>query len=301
MHYYQPPVDYIEPVFRPPSEADSLILQVTNGCSWNRCTFCDMYTDSHKRFKPKAEADVLAEIERCGQAMPWVQRVFLADGDAMALSVRRLRSILEAIRLHLPQVRRVSAYCLPTNLKRKSVDELRQLGELGLSLIYMGAESGSDRVLAAFDKGETFDTTVEALLKAQEAGIKRSVMLINGAGGVRFSDEHAEASARLVNMTQPEYLATLVLFFRRDAEQRVRAGYDGTFEPLDATGLFLEMQRLIAATELKQTVFRSDHVSNALVLKGTLGRDKARLLTEIEAAIEWARQHHIPMHRQGRF
>jgi radical SAM superfamily enzyme YgiQ (UPF0313 family) len=301
MHYYQPPVDYIEPVFRPPSEADSLILQVTNGCSWNRCTFCDMYTDSHKRFKPKAEADVLDEIERCGQAMPWVQRVFLADGDAMALSVRRLRSILEAIRLHLPQVRRVSAYCLPTNLKRKSVDELRQLRELGLSLIYMGAESGSDRVLAAFDKGETFDTTVEALLKAQEAGIKRSVMLINGAGGVRFSDEHAEASARLVNMTQPEYLATLVLFFRRDAEQRVRAGYDGTFEPLDATGLFLEMQRLITATELKQTVFRSDHVSNALVLKGTLGRDKARLLTEIEAAIEWARQHHIPMRRQGRF
>jgi radical SAM superfamily enzyme YgiQ (UPF0313 family) len=298
MHDYQPPVDYIEPVFRPPSEADSLILQVTNGCSWNRCTFCDMYTDSHKRFKPKAEADLLAEIKRCGQAMPWVQRVFLADGDAMVLSVRRLRTILEAIRLHLPQVRRVSAYCLPTNLKHKSVDQLRQLRELGLSLIYVGAESGSDRVLAALNKGETFDTTVEALLKAQDAGIKRSVMLINGAGGVRFSEEHAEASARLVNITQPEYLATLVLFFRRDAEQRVRAGYGGRFEPLDAIGLFQEMQRLIAATELKQTVFRSDHVSNMLVLKGTLGRDKARLLTEIEAAIEWARQHHIPMHQQ---
>src|SRR5690606_6163823 len=94
MHYFQPPVDYIEPVFRPPSEADSLILQVTNGCSWNRCTFCDMYIDDHKRFRPKPESDVLAEIERCGQVMPWVQRVFLADGDAMALSVRRLCSIL---------------------------------------------------------------------------------------------------------------------------------------------------------------------------------------------------------------
>lgn len=301
MHYFQPPVDYIEPVFRPPSEADSLILQVTNGCSWNRCTFCDMYIDDHKRFRPKPESDVLAEIERCGQVMPWVQRVFLADGDAMALSVRRLSSILEAIQTHLPQVRRVSAYCLPVNLKRKSVEELQRLRELGLTLIYMGAESGSDNVLAAFDKGETFESTAEALLKAQKAGIKRSVMLINGAGGRRYSDEHAEASARLVNLTQPEYLATLVLFFRRGAEQRVRAGYDGDFEPLDAEGLFREMHLLISATELKQTVFRSDHVSNALVLKGTLGRDKARLLSEIEAAVEWAQQHHIPMRQQERF
>jgi len=301
MHYYQPPVDYIEPVFRPPSEADSLILQVTNGCSWNRCTFCDMYIDEHKGFRPKAESDVLAEIERCGQSMPWVRRVFLADGDAMALSVRRLRSILEAIRKHLPQVRRVSAYCLPANLKRKSVADLQQLRELGLTLVYMGAESGSDSVLAAFDKGETFESTAEALLKAQEAGIKRSVMLINGAGGKRYSDEHAEASARLVNVTQPEYLATLVLFFRRGAEQQVRAGYDGDFEPLSAEGLFREMQQLIGATELQQTIFRSDHVSNALVLKGTLGRDKSRILDEIETAIEWARTHHIPLRQQGSF
>lgn len=300
MHYYQPPVDYIEPVFRPPSEADSLILQVTNGCSWNRCTFCDMYIDEHKRFRPKAESDVLAEIERCGQMMPWVQRVFLADGDAMALSIRRLRTILEAIRQHLPQVRRVSAYCLPANLKRKSVEELQQLRELGLSLIYMGAESGSDKVLAAFDKGETLESTAEALLKARDAGIKRSVMLINGAGGRQFSEEHAEASARLVNMTQPEFLATLVLFFRRGAEQRVREGYGGHFEPLQPEELFREMHQFIGATRLEQTVFRSDHVSNTLVLKGTLGRDRESMLAEIETAIDWARTHHIPLRQQGR-
>lgn len=301
MSYLQPPVSYIEPLFRPPSEADSLILQVTNGCSWNRCTFCDMYIDEQKRFRPKPEAEVLAEIERCGQAMPWVQRVFLADGDAMVLSTRRLRTILQAIRAHLPQVRRVSAYALPSNLKRKSLAELQSLRELGLSLIYMGAESGSDRVLAAFDKGETFDTTAEALLKAKEAGIRRSVMIINGAGGKRFSDQHAEASARLVNLTQPEFLATLVLFFRRGSEQRVRAGYGGEFEPLDAEGLFREMHRFIGATELAQTIFRSDHVSNVLVLKGTLGRDKPRLLAEIEQAIAWSRQHSIPLRQQGVF
>lgn len=299
--YYQPPVDYIEPVFRPPSEADSLILQVTNGCSWNRCTFCDMYTDEQKKFRPKPEADVLAEIERCGQVMPWVRRVFLADGDAMALSVRRLSAILQAIRTHLPQVRRVSAYCLPANLKRKSVTELAQLRELGLTLIYMGAESGCDRVLQAFDKGETFDSTADALIKAGEAGIKRSVMLINGAGGQRYSEQHALESARLVNQVQPEYLATLVLFFRRDAEARVKAGYAGEFQPLDAQGLFREMHTLIGATELEQTIFRSDHVSNRLVLKGTLGKDKARMLAEIEAAIGYAAKHSIPLYQDSGF
>ncbi|MGB2130515.1 MAG: radical SAM protein [Marinobacterium sp.] len=301
MWYQQPPVEYIEPVFRPPSEADSLILQVTNGCSWNRCTFCDMYTDEQKRFRPKAEDQVLAEIERCGRELPDVQRIFLADGDAMALSVRRLKTILSAIREHMPNVRRVSAYCLPANLKRKSVAELAELRELGLSLIYMGAESGSNRVLEAFDKGETFDTTAEALLKAGEAGIKRSVMLINGAGGRRLSEEHARESARLVNLVQPEYLATLVLFFRRGTDQKVLEGYGGDFQPLDGLGLFAEMQTLIGATDLQQTVFRSDHVSNSLVLKGTLGRDKARMLAEIDQAMDYAGRHEIPLYRQGSF
>lgn len=301
MWYQQPPVEYIEPVFRPPSEADSLILQVTNGCSWNRCTFCDMYTDEQKRFRPKAEDQVLAEIERCGRELPDVQRIFLADGDAMALSVRRLKAILSAIREHMPNVRRVSAYCLPANLKRKTVAELAELRELGLSLIYMGAESGSNRVLEAFDKGETFDTTAEALLKAGEAGIKRSVMLINGAGGRRLSEEHARESARLVNLVQPEYLATLVLFFRRGTDQKVLEGYGGDFQPLDGLGLFAEMQALIGATDLQQTIFRSDHVSNSLVLKGTLGRDKARMLAEIDQAMDYAGRHEIPLYRQGSF
>ncbi|MBA4502266.1 radical SAM protein [Marinobacterium marinum] len=295
--YYQPPIDYIEPVFRPPSEADSLILQVSNGCSWNRCTFCDMYTDAQKKFRPRPEMEVLAEIERCGRAMPWVRRVFLADGDAMALSIRRLEAILQAIRTHLPQVGRVSAYCLPANLKRKSVDDLVRLRQLGLTLIYMGAESGCNDVLQAFDKNETFDSTAEALLKAREAGIKRSVMLINGAGGQYYSEQHALESARLVNLTQPEYLATLVLFFRRDTEARVRAGYKGLFQPLGPEGLFREMQTLIGATELDQTIFRSDHVSNRLILKGVLGKDKTKMLAEIDAAIDYAARHDIALYQ----
>ncbi len=299
--YAQPPVAYIEPVFRPPSEADSLILQVTNGCSWNRCTFCEMYTDEQKKFRPRPESELLAEIERCGRMMPRVRRIFLADGDAMALSIRRLTTLLQAIRTHMPQVRRVSAYCLPSNLKRKSIEELSLLRELGLTLIYMGAESGCNQVLQALDKGETFDSTAEALLKAGEAGIRRSVMLINGAGGELYSEQHALESARLVNLVQPEYLATLVLFFRRDSEDRVRAGYKGRFRMLDARGLFREMHTLIGATALQQTIFRSDHVSNRLVLKGTLGKDKSRMLAEIEAAIDYAGERNIPLYHDTAF
>ena len=125
--FLNPPLTYIEPLFRPPSESNSLILQVTNGCSWNQCTFCEMYTAPQKKFRPKEEAAVLAEIKRCGQKMKRVRRVFLADGDAMALSVRRLTTILFAIKEHLPSVSRVSAYCLPRNIVKKSVDELRTL------------------------------------------------------------------------------------------------------------------------------------------------------------------------------
>ena len=148
-------MQYIEPLFRPPSEARSLILQVTNGCSWNRCTFCDMYTQPQKRFSLKPQADIekdLAEVAASG--IP-VRRIFLADGDAMTLSARRLRLILKAIRRYLPDVQRISSYCLPRNLQNKSVDELAELRDLGLSLFYVGCESGDDLVLERVSKGET--------------------------------------------------------------------------------------------------------------------------------------------------
>lgn len=283
--YYYPPVEYIEPLFRPPSEADSLILQVTNGCSWNKCTFCEMYTAPQKRFRPKPEAQVLEEIQRCGEQLQGVRRIFLADGDAMALSFRRLKTILETIALHMPQVTRISAYCLPRNLKNKSVEELAELRDLGLGLLYIGAESGDDVVLEKIAKGETYRSTCDALLKAKAAGIKTSVMIINGMGGTRYSEQHALASARLVNETQPDYFATLVLFFRGGMD-RVQQGFGGDFQMLDQLGLFREMELLISNTELERTVFRSDHASNYMVLKGVLGRDKERMLAQIRSVIE---------------
>lgn len=282
--YYYPPVEYIEPLFRPPSEGNSLILQVTNGCSWNNCTFCEMYTEPQKRFKPKPETQVLEEIRRCGEELAGVRRIFLADGDAMALSFRRLKTILEAIRADMPAVTRVSAYCLPRNLKNKTVEELQELRELGLGLLYIGAESGDDEVLAKIQKGETYRSTCDALLKAKAAGMKTSVMIINGMGGVKYSEQHALAAARLVNETQPDYFATLVLFFRNGMD-KVLEGFGGDFQMLDQQGLFREMELMLSHTELERSVFRSDHASNYLVLKGVLGRDKEKMLAQIRGAL----------------
>ncbi len=278
------PIRYVEPVYRPPSEAQSLILPVTDGCSWNKCTFCEMYTAPQKRFRPRDEEEVLENIRRCGEQLGGgVERIFLADGDALTLSTRRLVTILEAIRHDLPNVRRVSSYCLPRNLRKKSAAELRELAELGLSLVYVGAESGDDEVLARVNKGETFATTRESLDKLQEAGIKRSVMILNGLGGQALSRQHAINSAALMNAVQPEYLATLVVSFPQ-GETRLRENFPD-FEPLSVLGLMQEMELLLSELELKRTIFRSDHASNWLILKGTLGADKPRLLQELRAAI----------------
>ena len=279
------PIRYVEPVFRPPSEAQSLILPVTNGCSWNKCTYCEMYKAPQKKFGIRDEQETLDTIRRCGEQFAnQVQRVFLGDGDAMVLSTRRLIALLAAIKEHLPKVRRISSYCLARNLRHKSVQELLELRAAGLTLVYLGAESGDDEVLDKVNKGETFQTTSDALDKLGGAGITRSVMLLNGLGGRLHSKQHAQNSARLVNLTQPEFLATLVVSFPQ-GEDRFRQTYP-QWEPLNQQELFFEMEQFLHALELKRTVFRSDHASNSLVLKGVLGAEKDRLLLEVRNAID---------------
>jgi len=278
------PIDYIEPVFRPPSEARSLILQVTNGCSYNKCTFCDMYTAPQKKFKPKAQEQIETELQSVAKSMPAVRRFFLADGDAMTLSYRRLKEILQGIQRYFPDRERVTAYCLPRNIKNKTVEELAELRALGLTMVYVGCESGDDKVLDCIQKGETFESSKAALLKLKAAGIKSSVMILNGLGGQKFSRQHALNSARLMNETQPEFVSTLVVSFPM-GEDRFRAGFKGDYEPLQQSQLFEEIRLLIASFELDNTVFRSDHASNYLVLKGTLGEDKQRLLDTIDQAL----------------
>lgn len=276
------PVSYIEPVFRPPSEAHSLILPVTNGCSWNKCTFCEMYTAPQKKFRARDEAEVLDEIRRVGERYI-VNRIFLADGDAMVLPTHRLLRILEAIAEHIPSVERVTSYCLPCNLKRKSVEELKELREAGLAMLYVGAESGDDEVLERVNKGETAASTADALIKAGEAGLKRSVMILNGLGGLSLSKQHALNSAKLLNQTQPEFVSTLVVSFPQGME-RFRERYPD-FVELNQQQLFSELRQFVAELALDNSTFRSDHASNALVLKGELGQDKDRLLAQIDHAI----------------
>jgi radical SAM superfamily enzyme YgiQ (UPF0313 family) len=243
-----------------------------------------MYTAPQKKFKAREEAEVLESIRLTGERYgDQVRRVFLADGDALVMPTRRLLAVLEAIRTHMPAVRRISSYCLPRNLRKKSQTEIDELKAAGLSMVYVGAESGDDQVLAAVNKGETFETTCDALEKLGKAGITRSVMILNGLGGKVYSKQHAENSARLANATQPEYLATLVVSFPK-GEQRFRDGFP-EWEPLSQPELFVEMQQLLSGLELKRTVFRSDHASNWLILKGTLGTDKERLLAQVAQAI----------------
>ncbi|MDX5329533.1 MAG: radical SAM protein [Marinobacter sp.] len=281
---YSFPIEYVEPVFRPPSEAKSLILPVTNGCSWNQCTFCEMYTQPQKKFRARKPDDIRRDIARAAEAFESVPRVFLADGDAMVLPTRRLLEILADLKQAFPGLRRVSSYCLPRNLAKKSVEELVELREAGLGILYVGMESGDDEVLRRINKGETWESTRSALEKIKQAGLTSSVMVLNGLGGEVLSRQHAINTATLCNETQPDYLSTLVVSFPQ-GEERFRAGFGDDFVPLSQQGLFEEIRVFLEHLELESTIFRSDHASNYLVLKGTLGRDKQRLLGEVDLAI----------------
>ncbi len=277
-------LSYIEPVFRPPSEARSLILQVTNGCSWNKCTFCEMYTQEQKKFRARKEEEIEQDILKAAASRIPFDKVFLADGDAMVLPMRKLEAILTMIKQHLPSVKRVSSYCLPRNIYKKSVEDLARLKSLGLDILYVGCESGDTQVLEMVSKGETYETQLEALLKIKQAGLRSSVMILNGLGGPKFSEQHAINSAKLMNEAQPDYLSTLVVSFPL-GEERLKAGFNDEWSLMDQTGLFLELKHFISHLELNNTIYRSDHASNYLPLKGTLGRDKQALLDQIDTAL----------------
>jgi radical SAM superfamily enzyme YgiQ (UPF0313 family) len=243
-----------------------------------------MYQEPHKKFRPKSQTDIEQEIKYIARQQPSITRFFLADGDAMTLSFRRLRNILLCIQEYFPKLERVTAYCLPRNLKNKSVDELRELNELGLKMVYVGCESGDDKILELVRKGETFASSKEALIKLKKAGIKSSVMILNGLGGRKFSMQHAINSAKLMNETQPDYISTLVVSFPL-GEERFRSGFHGEYESIEKNELFEEIRLLLENLELENTVFRSDHASNYLVLKGILGKDKPAMLNTIDLAL----------------
>jgi len=241
-----------------------------------------MYTS--KRFKIRKEEDVLPEIKDAALLFPAIRKIFLADGNALVLPTRRLLKILKTIGSAFPKAHRISVYALPKNIASKSNDELMSLREAGLKLLYIGIESGDDELLQLVYKGETFESTAKGLLSAKQAGMKLSVMILNGLGGLKYSDQHAINSAKILNIVQPEFASTLVLSFPFGVEQ-FKQRFGGTYFPMNLMDLIKEMEIFIENTNLNSTIFRSNHASNYLVLKGTLSKDKQKLLKEIRNAL----------------
>lgn len=279
------PLPYVEPVFRPPSESQSLILQITIGCSYNQCTFCDMYTMEQKKFRVQSPEEIEHQIKQVAESGVYVERIFLGDGDAMSLSIRRLEQVLDWINHYLPQVQHISSYCLPRNLYKKSTEDLARLRSKGLVTMYIGCESGDDELLALVEKGETFETHREQVNKLSQAGMQTEAVIINGLGGTEFSEQHARNSAKLINAIQPAALWMLILGLPY-GEQRFAKNFNGRFKPMNQQQLLVEMAQFIEGLELDNTLFRSDHASNYLPLHGQLGSDKGEMLRLIHAAIE---------------
>jgi len=247
-----------------------------------------MYQGADKKFNHKSLALIEKDLVKALSSGLRIQRVFLADGDVMTLSVRRLEEILKTIRQYIPNIQRISAYCLPRNLRHKSVADLESLHSLGLKLLYVGCETGDDELLKLINKGESYQSSLDALQKISGAGMKSSVMILNGLGGPTLSKQHALNSARLMNEAQPNYLSTLVVNFPLGMK-RFQDRFP-EYRPLNQQELFSEMLYFLNQLELEQTIFRSDHVSNSLVLKGVLNKDKQRLIGQVELAINHPEQ-----------
>lgn len=267
-------------VFRPPSEANSLILRVTIGCSHNACTFCGMYRDVSFRARPAAE--VAALIDRAARYWPETRRIFLADGNALVLSTERLLAILARLKGAFPKLARVTCYGGPQDILRKTVPELAALKAAGLQIIYLGIESGDDEVLALAGKGATAAEMTAAGRRVLDGGLKLSAMVILGLGGERLSRQHALGTARVVSAVNPTMLSALSLMLHAGTPLRAQAD-SGAFRPLSPLGLLQELKLMVANIAVAgPCIFRSNHVSNFLPLAGTLPHDKDRLLADID-------------------
>lgn len=274
---------YVEPVYRPPSEAYSLIVQVTIGCSHNKCTFCDMY--KMKNFRVRKLEDIKEDFDTARKTYRYIERVFLADGDALMARTDLLVEVLKYIKQVIPECERVTSYASPKSILVKTPEELRLLHELGLDMVYMGLESGSDKVLTMINKGETSAEIVKAGLMAKQAGLKLSVTAICGLGGRALTDEHAVETARAFSEMKPHYIGLLTLMFRSDTPLR-RDWQAGRFETLSTTEVAYETLKFLEHIDSEGSVVRSNHISNYWFLKGTLNADRGALIQTVKDAIE---------------
>ena len=270
-------------IYRPPSEAESLILQVTIGCSHNKCTFCSSFKD--KKFRLRSFDEVKEDIEEAKQYARYIKKVFIADGDALIIPQKKLIPIVELIKNSFPKLERIGLYGNTKSILKKSVDELKQLKELGIGIIYLGIETGDQVILDRVCKGTVLDKTAEAAKRVKDAGIILSVTVLLGIGGVERSSIHAEETGKFLTRIQPDYagaLSVIVVPGTQLAEEVKK----GTFKVPDPYMLLEELERMISNIDADHMYFASNHASNYLPVKGWLPEEKEKMLKAIKYVLQ---------------
>ena len=287
-------LNYDAPLYRPPSEARSLIFQVTLGCSFNECSFCDMYRS--KEYSERTWEEVKGEIDMMANYLPDTKRVFLADGDALNISSDYMIKIVKYIREKFRNIERISCYAMPMNILKKTPEELQKMNEAGLDMFYLGIESGSDIVLKKVTKGAIAKTIIKSVNKAKEAGFVMSCMVILGLGGRTYSKEHIEGTAKVISACSPHYLGALTLYLENGIKKEFLDKFEEPFIRINDDESLDELHGLISQIDTKsEIVFRANHGSNAYTIKGTFPQDKQEMIEKIE----WMRQHPEIMRPQG--
>lgn len=276
-------MQYYGNVFRPPSEARSLIIQATVGCAHNKCSFCYMYKDDNFIIRPLE--DIKKDLIEMSQYGSYWRRIFLADGDALVLKTSDLLEILKTIKQYYPNIERVSSYATAGDINRKSIEELKALRDAGLEMLYIGFESGDDEILRKINKGLTYKDYVSAMAKCKEVGFKTSITIIAGLGGVELMEQNAKGTAKIISETKPDYVSYLTMRIYKNTP--LYLGYiNGKFNMPNAEEILQEMKIFLENVDSEGTIFRSNHASNYVLLAGTLNEDKKGLIEAIDKTLK---------------
>ena len=287
-------LNYDAPLYRPPSEAKSLIFQVTLGCSFNECSFCDMYRS--KEYSERSWEEVKGEIDMMSKMLPDTTKIFLADGDALNLDTEYMIQIVKYVYEKFPNLERVSCYAMPMNLLKKTPEELDAMKKAGLNMLYLGIETGSDILLKKVTKGATAKTIIKSCKKAKDAGFTLSCMVILGIGGSKYSSENARETAKVISEVKPDYVGALTLYLENGIKDEFLTKFDEEFIRISDSEAIDELEELVTKINVNdKVVFRANHGSNAYNVAGTFPEDKQAMLDKIT----WMKEHPEVVRPQG--
>ena len=287
-------LNYHGPMYRPPSEARSLIFQVTLGCSFNECSFCDMYRS--KEYSERSWEEVKGEIDMMSKMLPDTTKIFLADGDALNLDTEYMIQIVKYVYEKFPNLERVSCYAMPMNLLKKTPEELDAMKKAGLNMLYLGIETGSDILLKKVTKGATAKTIIKSCKKAKDAGFTLSCMVILGIGGSKYSSENARETAKVISEVKPDYVGALTLYLENGIKDEFLTKFDEEFIRISDSEAIDELEELVTKINVNdKVVFRANHGSNAYNIAGTFPEDKQAMLDKIT----WMKEHPEVVRPQG--